>query len=52
MLQSQRTGQFQLLKKNKSELKTRWFYFDSRNWEWSGQVKNWQFIGGYLIVSF
>jgi hypothetical protein len=46
----QRTGQFQLWKKNKSELKTRWVYLISRNWEWSGQVKNWQFIGGYLIV--
>jgi hypothetical protein len=52
MLQSQRTGKFPLWKKNKSELKTRWFYLISRNWEWSGQVMNWQFIGGYLIVSF
>jgi hypothetical protein len=51
MLQSQRTGQFQLSKKNNSESKTRWFYFISGNWEWSGQVKNRRFIGGYLIVS-
>ncbi len=52
MLQSQKTGQFPLWKKNKSELKTRWFYLISRNWEWSGQVTNWRFIGGYLIVPF